>query len=227
MRSRFWRQSVAVLRKDLRRELRTKEVTLTTSSFAALLVLVFTFSFYRDPRTAVLVAPGILWVAILFAGTLAIGRSFLDERESGCLRALALIPGTESSLYAGKLASNLCFMVVFEATLVPFIVIAFDLPWTGLGTLFWGAIALGTIGFAGLGTLFGAMLVHHRLREALIPLLLYPLLIPLLIAGVQASASAAADDGSGSLWLWFLAGLALIYVCGSYALFGRVLRAIE
>ena len=117
-----WRQTAAIVRKDLRRELRTREVTTTTVAFSVLLMVIFAFGFYRRGEEAAHIFPGALWISILFAGTLAIGRTFQDERDSGCLRALALIPGTRLSLYLGKLLLNLSFMVIFELALVPLLV---------------------------------------------------------------------------------------------------------
>lgn len=181
----IWRQTWVIVRKDLRRELRSREVTLTTVSFSVLLMVIFAFSFYQNDATVGLVFPGILWVAIVFTGTLTITRSFADEKESGCLRALALIPGTHMSLYLGKLLINLLFMAIFEAALIPLLVLAFGVPVGTIWQPMLGAVAAGTFGFAALGTLLSAMLVHHRLREVLVPLLLYPLLVPLLIGGVK------------------------------------------
>ncbi len=228
---RWLRQTAAIVKKDLRRELHSREVTMTTLSFAVLLMVIFTFSFYQKGENVELVFPGILWVSIVFAGTLAVSRTFTDERDSGCLRALALIPGTGLSMYCGKLITNLCFMVAFELPLIPLLIIAFDAPITGQLIPFCTALVAGTLGFGALGTLVAAMLVHHRLREVLVPLLLYPLLVPLLIGGVKAVAllqkGGAQQVESAWGWIRLMFALDLVFVIGAAFLFKWVLEAIE
>ena len=224
-------QTIQIIKKDLRRELRSKEITLTTVSFSILLVLIFVFALRGDSGQATAIFPGLLWVCVLFSSTLAIPRTFAAERDSGCLRALAMIPGTERSLYLGKLFINALFMLVFEAALVPMLLLTFQME---MSADQWGAFVLmllgGTFGFATLGTLLSAMLVHHRLRDVLLPLLLYPLLVPLIIGGVEACGLIfEAGTEPGELWSWirvlFVADF--IFFLGSLALFGWVLRAIE
>jgi heme exporter protein B len=224
------RQTLAIVRKDLRRELRTREITLTTISFSVLLMVIFTFAFYTRDRDVAMIFPGILWISITFAGTLAVSRTFADERETGCLRALALIPGTGFSLYLGKLFTNLCFMLIFEAVLIPLLSLAFKAPILTYPAPFFAAVGAGTLGFTALGTLLSAMLVHHRLREVLMPLLLYPLLVPLLIGGVKAVATLYDPSGEiDSAWSWIRLMLALdvLFLVGGQVLFRWVLRAIE
>ena len=226
---RSWvRQVLTIMGKDLRRELRSKEVLTTTIAFSVLLLIVFTFSFYRGAATMGWIFPGILWVSVAFAGTLALGRTFVDERESGCLRALALIPGTAQSLYAGKLLINLCFMAIFELALVPLLLISFDVSMPGRWGMFAAIVGLGTLGFTALGTLLSAMLVHHRLREVMLPLLLYPLLVPLFIGGVRA-VSGLLEGDLEVVWMWarVMGAMDLAFLVGGQFLFGWVLSAIE
>lgn len=222
------RQVVTIMGKDLRRELRTKELLTTTLAFSMLLMIVFTFSFYRDAQSTAWVFPGILWVSIAFAGTLALGRTFMDERDSGCLRALALIPGTARSLYIGKLTINALFMAIFELALVPLLLLSFDVSMPGRWGWFAAIVTLGTMGLTAMGTLLAAMLVHHRLREVMLPLLLYPLLVPLFIGGVK-SVSALMDGQMETVWMWMrvMAGMDLAFLVGGQLLFGWVLSAIE
>ncbi len=227
--SRFIHQTLTILKKDLRREVRSRETTLTTVSFSVLLVLIFVFALHGKGEEFATIFPGILWICILFASTLSIPRTFSTERESGCLRALALIPGTHQSLYVGKLLLNIIFMAVFELALVPLLLLTFQIS---LGeNLFAFVIMLlaGTCGFAILGTLLSAMLVHHRLRDVLLPLLLYPLLVPLIISGVEASGLMLSGENVEEMWSWIrVMGVAdFIFLLGSFALFGWVLRAIE
>lgn len=225
----FLRQTVAIVRKDLRRELRTGETLVTTTAFSVLLMVIFTFAFYQNEETVAFVFPGILWVAVVFAGMLAIGRTFAQEKESGCLRALALVPNTHTSLYCGKLAINLVFMLVFEAVLVPLLALAFNVdmgPNLGWYLLTLGA---GTLGFAALGTLISAMLVHSRLKDVLLPIVLFPLVVPLVIAGVKSTALLLAGENLDAVWGWAKIMLAIdgVFVIGSMLLFRWVLSAIE
>ena len=205
---------------------------ITTTGFAVLLLLVFAFSFYKkDERLVSLIVPGILWVSLLFSATLTMGRVFAVEKESGCLRALAMIPGTARSLFVGKLVVTLGMMTALETVIVPLTLLAFDAPINGdrLGWLMF-SLAAGTIGVASLGTLVSAMLVHHRLRDVLTPLVLYPLLVPILIAGTKSTSFALADTprfDSAWSWIQLMLGADVLFVLGGQALFGWVLEAIE
>lgn len=223
------RQTLAVVAKDLRREWRSREILTTTVSFAVLLMVVFTFAFYRDERTASLVFPGILWVSVVFTGTLAISRTFQHESRAGCLRALALIPGSHRSLYLGKLAVNLIYMALFELALVPLLLVVFPVEIAaGLGPLV-ATLVAGTIGFAALGTVVCAMLVRNELREVLLPIVLYPLLVPLLIAGVFVTAQLLDGANGKEIFPYLQAMLAMdaLYLALGLFLFRWVLSAVE
>lgn len=223
------RQTWLIARKDLRRELRSRELTLTTTSFSVLLSLIFVFALQGKRADLALLFPGVLWVSILFAGSLSVPRTFADERESGCLRALAMIPGTAQSLYLGKLLVSLFFMALFESVLVPLLLLAFDLSVFERLLAFAVTLGAGTLGFAALGTLLSAMLVHHRLRDVLLPLILYPLLVPVIICGVEATALVLSGSDDAAMWSWIRVMLAAdaLYLAVSMALFGWVLRAVE
>ncbi len=230
MKPTFLQQTLAIVRKDLRRELRTGETLVTTTSFSVLLMVIFTFAFYQDEKTVAFVFPGILWVAVVLAGMLAIGRTFAQEKDSGCLRALALIPNTHVSLYCGKLLVNLLFMGIFEAVLVPLLALAFSVDI--LAHLGWYALLLatGTLGFAALGTLISAMLVHSRLKDVLLPIVLFPLAVPLIIGGVKSTALLLGTPPDvEAVWAWARAMLAMdaVFFTGSMLLFRWVLSAIE
>lgn len=229
MNRRLLRQTWTIIRKDLLREWRSREILTTTVAFAVLLMVVFTFAFYHDEETISLVFPGILWVAIVFTGTLAIGRTFQHERHGDSLRALALIPGSERSLYLGKFTVNLVFMFLFELALVPLLLFTFNVDITGTLGLHLLVIVVGTIGFAALGTLVSAMLVRNDLREVLLPIVLYPLLIPLLIAGVQVTAALLEGEGweEVGVWIQAMALIDIAYLAVSLTLFRWVLSAVE
>lgn len=223
-----WRQTTALIGKDLRRELRTKEVTITTVAFALLLMAIFSFSFYVDDESSVNVFPGVLWISIAFTATLAITRTFMQERDGGCLRALALIPGTESSLYLAKFAVNVLFVVTFEAVLVPALIAVFDISFSEFALEYLATVAAGTLGFVALGTLVAAMMVHNQMRDVMLPILLYPLAIPLLVASVVITTMIASGDVE-NVWRWIRIVLVMdvAFFALSLALFRWVLHAIE
>lgn len=225
----FTRQVAALVRKDLRRELRTGEIVTTTVSFAILLTIVFAFAFFAGDETVSVVFPGILWVAIIFTGTLVISRTFDQEVHGGCLRALALVPGTGGSLYVAKLTINLLFMFAFEAFLLPLLMLAFDVGVAEHAGAYVTVVAGGTLGFAALGTLTSAMLVHNRLRDVLLPIVLYPLAAPLVIAGVKAT-RILFEGGSWSgiaNWLEILVGMDVVFLVAGWMTFRWVLEAVE
>jgi len=229
MSSRFARQVRALIAKDLRREARTGEIVTTTVAFAVMLTVVFAFAFFAGDETVRFVFPGITWIAIVFTGTLVISRTFAQETDNDCLRALAMVPGTETALYAAKLTINLLFIVVFELFLLPLIALAFDVPLLRHLAEYAVVVGAGTVGFAALGTLVSAMLVQNRLRDVLLPLVLYPLTVPLLIAGVKATRMLF-EGGSWSTistWLKILGAMDVIFLVAGWTTFGWVLRAVE
>lgn len=229
MTSTVLRQTLAILKKDLRREIRSREILTTTVSFAVLLMVIFAFGFFRHRNSLLEVFPGTLWIAIVFTGSLGLGRTFQHERHGDCLRAMALIPGSEISLYLGKFLVNFLFMLLFQAALLPLMILAFgvDLS-TNLGTHLL-TLFVGTLGFSALGTLVSAMLVRNDLREVLLPIVLYPLLVPLLIAGVVITATLMEGGTAAEVRPWIQAMIAMdiAYALLCVALFRWVLSAIE
>jgi heme exporter protein CcmB len=183
-----------VLRKDLTVEVRSLEIAYTTVFFAVSCVLVFAFALVREGRAPEDAAAGILWIAISFAGTLALGRAFERERQSETLRALLLAPSSRPAIYVGKLLGILALLAVTEIILIPLVALLFQASL--LAHPFWLAAVLlaGTLGFASVGTLFAAMLVRARSRDVLLPVLLYPITVPVIIAGVRATALLAQPE---------------------------------
>ena len=220
---RFVRQTWTIIKKDLRREVRSRETILTTVCFSLLLVLIFVFALHGRGDDFQAIFPGIAWVSVLFASTLSIPRTFATERDSGCLRALALIPGTEKSLYVSKLALNILFMLCFEMALLPMLLLTFQVDVSERLGAFALTMFAGTCGFATLGTLVAAMLVHHRLREVLLPLLLYPLLVPVIISGVEACGLIVSGGEAELMWTWIkvMGAADVVFFLGSLALFER------
>ena len=189
----FWQAVGAIVWKDVRAELRTKDIFSSMFVFALLSVIVFNFAFQLRVPDMKMVAPGIIWVAITFAGTLGLNRAFVIETDKGSLAGLLLAPMDRSAIYFGKMLGNLLFMLVVEAVLLPLVMIFFNLPLiTGPHLL---VLFLGTFGFAAVGTLFSAIAVNTRAREVLLPILLFPVLVPVLVAG--ANMTGRLLDGNG------------------------------
>jgi heme exporter protein B len=184
----FARAVWLVVRKDLTVEVRSREIAYTTLFFAASCVLVFAFALVKEGRAITDAAAGILWIAIAFAGTLALGRAFERERQAETLRALLLAPAPRPAIYVGKLLGIVALLIATEIILVPMVAMLFQAPL--LAHPFWLAAVVisGTVGFAAVGTLFAAMLVRARSRDVLLPVLLYPITVPVIIAGVRATA---------------------------------------
>jgi heme exporter protein B len=204
-----------VTRKDLLIEVRSREILYTTLFFAVSCVLVFAFGFVREGRALEDAAAGILWIAIAFSGTLALGRAFERERQSETLRALLIAPIDRPALYVGKLLGILLLLAVVEALVVPLIALMFQAPMFREPLLMLGLLATGTIGFAAVGTLFAAMLVRARSRDVLLPVLLYPITVPVIIAGVRGTAAllqADVDIPMARAWLSMLAFFDVVFI---------------
>jgi heme exporter protein CcmB len=211
----FIRAVWLVTQKDLLIEARSKEILYTTLFFAIACVLVFAFGFVKEGRAVADAAAGILWIAIAFSGTLALGRAFERERQSETLRALLMAPIDRPALYVGKLLGVLILLAIVEAVIVPLIGLMFQAPLVAHAALLVGLLGAGTIGFAAVGTLFAAMLVRARSRDVLLPVLLYPITIPVIIAGVRGTASlfqAEVDEPMARAWLAMLAFFDVVFV---------------
>jgi heme exporter protein B len=205
-----------VARKDLLIETRTREILLTTMFFALACVLVFAFGFVREGRPAEDVAAGILWIAIAFSGTLALGRAFERERQGETLRALLISPIDRPALYLGKLLGILALLAAVEALVVPMVALMFQAPLFDHPLLMIGLLVAGTTGFAAVGTIFAAMLVRARSRDVMLPVLLYPITVPVIIAGVRGTAALlqqpAADLPMARTWLAFLVFFDVVFL---------------
>lgn len=209
------RSAWLIARKDLLVEARSRELAYTTLFFAIACVLVFAFAFVRDGRALEDAAAGILWVAVAFSGTLALGRAFERERQSETLRALLLAPAERAAIYLGKLVGLLVLMAGVEIVLVPVVGLLFSAPITRAPWLLAGLLAAGTVGFAGVGTLFAAMLVRAHSRDVLLPVLLYPITVPVIIAGVRGTAAIFATDPNleaAAAWLSMLVFFDAVFV---------------
>ena len=212
---RFLRTVLLVLKKDVAIEARNLEVLSTTLFFAAGCVLIFAFALVRDGQAPPDTAPAILWIAILFAGTLALGRTFERERYGETVRALLLAPVPRPAIYLGKLLGVLCLLGLAECLLVPAIALLFNAPLFDRPVVLVALLATGTLGFSAVGTLFAAMLMRARTRDVLLPILLYPITIPVIIAGVRGTAALVAtpiDEPAATMWLGILVAFDLVFV---------------
>jgi len=211
----FLRTALLVLRKDVAIEWQSLEILATTVFFAIGSVVVFAFALVKEGQAAPDAAPAILWVALLFAGTLALGRTFERERYGETLRALLLVPAPRAALYVGKLLGIVALLGGAEVILVPLIALLFNAPLLGRLLLFVPLLVAGTIGFAAVGTLFAAMLMRARTRDVLLPILLYPITIPVIIAGVRGTSAlleSPADEPTAIMWLAIVACFDVVFI---------------
>ncbi|HZJ29999.1 MAG TPA: heme exporter protein CcmB [Vicinamibacterales bacterium] len=205
-----------ILRKDLTVEVRSGEVAYTTLFFAVSCVLIFAFALVRDGRAPEDGAAGLLWIAIAFAGTLALGRTFERERQSETLRALLMAPTARPAVYLGKLLGIVALLAGVEVILVPLVALLFNANALLEHPAWLAAILIaGTVGFAAVGTLFAAMLIRARSRDVLLPVLLYPVIVPVMIAAVRGTAvllQPEVDTQVAWFWLALLATFDVVFV---------------
>lgn len=211
----FFRVALLVLKKDLAIEAKSREIVYTTLFFAISCVMIFGFAFVMEEGVPVDgAAAGILWIAVAFSGTLALGRTFERERYGETLRALLLAPASRPAIYAGKLLGMILMMVATEVILTPLVAVLFHAPLFAHPWLLIALLGLGTVGFAAVGTLFAAMLVRTRTRDVLLPILLYPITIPVIIAGVRGTAAllqTPPEEPVATLWIGLLVAFDVVF----------------
>ncbi|OQA46528.1 MAG: CcmB protein [Chloroflexi bacterium ADurb.Bin325] len=220
----FWKAVVAIIWKDIRAELRTKDILSSVFVFALLTVIVFNFAYELRVPSMKMVVPGIIWVAISFAGTLGLNRAFVIEQDKGSLAGLLLAPVDRAAIYFGKMLANLIFILVVELALLPLVMIFFNLSLiTGPHLL---VLFLGTYGFAAVGTVFSAMAVSTRAREVLLPVLLFPVLLPVLVAGVKMTGGLVDGASLSEMgnWLQLVALYDVGFTVVAYLTFGFVVE---
>jgi heme exporter protein CcmB len=204
-----------VLRKDLLVEVRSREIVLVTLFFSIVCVLVFAFGFVRDGRPPEFGAAAILWATILFAGSLALGRAFERERQGGTLQALLLAPVERSAIYTGKLLGLFVLLAAIEVVVTPLTALLFQAPLFARPFMLASLLLTGTLGFAAVGALFAAMLARSRGRDVLLPAALYPITLPVAIAGVRGVAAlleSPPDEATAQLWLSILVTFDAVFV---------------
>jgi len=216
----------AIVWKDLTAERRTKANFNAVVFLAALILLLFGFALGPDQAALRSVASGVLWLTVLFSGVLSFNRSYEQELENGALEMLLLYPGDRRSIFVGKLLANLAFVLLVEAVLIPAAALLYDIPLWGVMSSLALVLFLGTFGFVTLGTFYSAMASRLRAREVLLPLLLFPMLIPLLVGAVQATGAILDGDvmrQSGS-WIRLLVVFDVIFFVGALFTFEYVVE---
>lgn len=217
----FLRQLRALVWKEALVELRSRESVLAGAVFALLVLVVFNFAFDLRVENVAGVAPGVLWVAITFAGVLSLGRAFARERDRHTLDGLLLAPMDRSALYLAKLVASVGSMLVVEAVALPAFLALFNLR-VDLPALLL-VLTLGTLGFGAVGTLFAAISAHTRAREVMLPLLLFPIQVPVVLATVKSTGAAirgaGLEVGDDANWLGLLVAFDLLFLGLSVVLF--------
>jgi heme exporter protein B len=187
----FLKAMLAIVRKDLAAELRSRELLSAMLVFSLLVILIFNFALELDVKVRQSVTAGVLWTTFAFAGTLGLNRSMSVEKDRGCMDGLLLAPVDRSAIYFGKAISNLVFMVIVEAIVLPIYSVLYNVNLFRLDLL--GVILLGSIGYTAVGTLLAAMSVQTRTRDVMLPILLFPVAVPVLLASVKASGGILAN----------------------------------
>lgn len=221
----YWRKVLAIVGKDVATEIRTKEMISAMFVFSLLIIFIFNFAFDLRAENMQTLAPGVLWVAIAFAGIVGLSRSFIVERDRGVLDGLLLAPVDRSAIYFGKMIGNVLFISLVEIIILPFFIVLFNQPLAILPLLA-GVVILGTVGFASVGTLFSAMAVHTRAREVLLPIMLFPVVIPVMLAAVRLTAGILdqLSFDEVSHWLALLVACDAIFIAASFMLFEYVVE---
>jgi heme exporter protein B len=217
----------AVAWKDLTTERRTRANFNAVAFLGMLVLLLFGFALGPDTATVRGVAPGILWLAVLFSGVLAFNRSYQLELDGGALESLLLYPGERWTLFVGKLIANLTFILLVEVVIVPVAIVLYQLAVPAQWPLLLLVLFLGTVGFATLGTFYAAMASRSRAREVLLPLLLFPMLVPLLIAATEASAALLEGNpmGNAGTWIRMLFAFDVVFLGAAIFAFEHVIEA--
>ena len=220
----FVRQASLIARKDLRIEIRGRHAVGTIVPFAATILIAFGFAFGPGRGVLERVAPGLLWMALLFSSVMASRRAYQVETEDGALEGLLLAPIDKAAVFVGKTAAITLELLVLTVAVLALVVLLFDLTVAELGPMLL-AFALGVVGLAVVGSLFGVVAEYARTREAVFPLLVLPLVTPVLIAGVRATDFATSGQtAEAASWLGLLAAFDLVFVSAGVLVFGYVME---
>ncbi len=222
--SNYWKAIAAITWKDLAAELRSRELLSAMLVFSLLVILIFNFALELDIKTRQSVTSGVLWATFAFAGTLGLNRSMAVEKDRGCLDGLLLAPVDRSAIYFGKVISNLAFMLIVEAIVLPIYSVLYNINLFQPGLLL--VILLGSVGYTTVGTLLASMAVQTRTRDVLLPILLFPVVVPILIAAVKASGGYLTGAGMDEIlpWLNLLIAYDVIFTAIAFMVFDYVVE---
>ncbi len=222
----FLRQVWTIAAKDLRSELRTKEALNASLSFALVILLLFSFAFDPTAEMTREISGGLLWLVFAFAGALLLNRSFARELENDCLDVLVTSPVPAPALFLGKAAANWLLLLGIEIVCLPVFGVFYNVDWARRPAWLALVMLLATWGITVIGTMFSALTVNLRLRELMLPMLVYPMLIPCLMAAMQLTTALVAGQapaGDQLAWLRMLIGFDIIFTALSLALVETVL----
>ena len=213
----FLAQALRIAAKDLRIEWRSREILATMTFLAVVVVLIFSFAFVvGDARPPAPVTAGILWIAVIVSGTVGLGRTFERERDGEAIRSLLLSPVPRGAIYLGKLAATVTLMLIVEVVLSGLCAVLFSAGIGGQLGRVAALLALGTVGFAAVGCVFSAALLRARSRDVLLSTLLYPIIVPIVIAGARGTAqlidTVSPDFDGARFWTQFLIAVDVIFV---------------
>jgi len=222
----FLRQAWTIAAKDLRSEFRTKEALNASLSFALVILLLFSFAFDPTAEMTREISGGLLWLVFAFAGALLLNRSFARELENDCLDVLVVSPVPAAALFLGKALANYILLLGIEAVCLPVFGVFYNVSWTGQPGWLALVVLLATWGITVIGTMFSALTVNLRLRELMLPMLVYPVLIPCLMAAMQLTTPLIAGQppsGDQLAWVRMLVGFDIIFTALSVTLVETVL----
>lgn len=223
----FWGAAIAILNKDLRSEFRTKEVFNSSAVFALLVIVIFSMAFEPTSQQARELSGGLLWVAFTFSAMLALSRTFAREVPNDCLLGLQMAPISPAAIYVGKLLSNLAFLSLLELLLLPLFAILYNLRLWDQALDLVGIVLLGSWGLAAVGTTFAGIATSVRLRELMLPVLLFPIEIPLILSLVEATTAVLQGTDPivpPRIWLRICFGFNVIFTILSLYLFEYILE---
>ena len=216
----------AIFVKDIKVEWRSRETLASMSLFGLLIVFLFNFGFEPAREESLRLLPGLLWISFAFAGILGFNRSFAGERENECLEGLSLAPVDPGAIYLGKVLANLFFLIVAEAVVVFATSLWYNFSF--LPSLRWFSIVLflGTLGYVAVGTIFAAVAANTRMREVMLPVLQFPVAVPVFVGAIEATNGALKGDAPGDYasWVKLLAGFSVVFLVLSFLLFEYVLE---
>ncbi|MDZ7371100.1 MAG: heme exporter protein CcmB [candidate division KSB1 bacterium] len=215
-----------MLYKDLLVELRSKEILNGMLLFSLVVAVIFGFIFEPGSEELKTAGPGILWILLVFSGNIGLARSFNREYENAMMQGLLLCPIDRSVIFPAKWIGNMIFISFELLILIPLLVILFDLPLGEHRLSLAAVLLLGVAGYSAVGTLFSTIAAHCRAREVMLPLLLFPVTVPILLAGVKASALMMTDAGlkEAVSWVKILAAVDVIFITASFLLYEHIVE---